>query len=52
MYAAEAHRVSAAKAHQVDTKRFGGYVMRDGVHSSASAECKRLIENDGTAGAK
>ena len=52
MYSTEAHQVSAAEAHQVDTKIFGGYGMRDGVHSSAAAECKRLIENDGTTGAK
>ena len=52
MYAAEAHQVSAAEDHQVYTKIFGGYVMRYGVHSSAAAYCKILLENDGTAGAK
>ena len=31
MYVAEAHKVSADEARQVDTKRFGGYVMRDGL---------------------
>ena len=52
MYAAEAHQVSASEAHQVDSKIFGGCVIRDGLHSSATAECKRLIENDGTEGDK
>ena len=52
MYAAKYHQVSAAEAHQVDTKIFGRYVMIDGVHSSAASEFKRLLENDGTVGAK
>ena len=52
MYADEAHQMSEAEARQVDTKIFGGYVMRDGVHSSAADKCKRLIENDGPAGSK
>ena len=44
--------MSASESDQVDTKKFGGHVMKDGVQSSAAAECKRLIETDGTTGAK
>ena len=44
--------MSASEANQVDAKHFDGNAMEDGVHSSAAAECKRLIETDGTIGAK
>ena len=42
----------ANEANVLDTKKFSAHTVQDGIAFSASQECKRLLEIDGTTGAK